>query len=161
MSRVYCFLRVHLLFLRAHFLFLRVHSPLCAYSDFDPNTIYFPSRPTVDARAALYTTAHRQAEDTRIQIRKQHAVSVKRGKWEKRSIELEEVGFFFFFVFRFVSVSYLRLTRRFHSFCVVCILHPLFLRFHSIRSKCRLNRSFLSFVSFDAFPSVILLLLHF
>jgi ribosome recycling factor len=48
-------------------------------------------RPTVEARTSLYTSAQRKAEDARVQIRKHHAASLKKGKFEKHSIELEEV----------------------------------------------------------------------
>jgi ribosome recycling factor len=60
----------------------------------EPALIY--TRPTVEARAALYTAAQRKAEEIRIQIRKQHQVSLKRGKYGKHSIELEEVCAFVF-----------------------------------------------------------------
>jgi ribosome recycling factor len=57
-----------------------------------PNTkVHVMNRPTVDARTALFTTAQRKAEDTRVQIRKLHQASLKRGKYVKHSIELEEV----------------------------------------------------------------------
>jgi len=45
----------------------------------------------VDARYALYAAAKRKAEEMRVQIRKQHSLSLKRGKFEKHSVELEEV----------------------------------------------------------------------
>lgn len=41
---------------------------------------------------ALVTGAHRKSEDVRVQIRKIHQASLKRGKYEKHSIELEEVS---------------------------------------------------------------------
>lgn len=50
------------------------------------------SRPTVEAKTALYTVAQRKAEETRVQIRKQHQASLKRGKYDKHSVELEEVS---------------------------------------------------------------------
>ncbi|KAF9465094.1 ribosome recycling factor domain-containing protein [Collybia nuda] len=57
----------------------------------DSRTIKIPiPKPTVEARSALYTAAHRKAEDIRVQIRKQYQTSVKRGKYAKHSIELEE-----------------------------------------------------------------------
>ncbi|KII91158.1 hypothetical protein PLICRDRAFT_105335 [Plicaturopsis crispa FD-325 SS-3] len=57
----------------------------------DARTLIVPvPKPTVDSRVALYNVAHRQAEETRVQIRKHHQASVKRGKYEKHSIELEE-----------------------------------------------------------------------
>lgn len=49
------------------------------------------NRPTVEARTALYTAARAKAEDTRVQVRKLHDASLKRGKYEKHSIEREEV----------------------------------------------------------------------
>jgi hypothetical protein len=49
------------------------------------------ARMTVDGRTALYTAAHRQAEDTRQQIRKHHQAAAKKGKWEKHSVEVTEV----------------------------------------------------------------------
>jgi ribosome recycling factor len=48
-------------------------------------------RPTVEARIALYTAAHRQSEDIRVQIRKIHQASIKRGKYPKHSPELAAV----------------------------------------------------------------------
>ncbi|KZT22720.1 ribosome recycling factor [Neolentinus lepideus HHB14362 ss-1] len=57
----------------------------------DSRTIRIPiPKPTVEARTALYTSAHRQAEDCRVQIRKHHAAALKKGKFGKRSKELEE-----------------------------------------------------------------------
>ena len=49
-------------------------------------------RPTVEARNTLVYTASRMAEDVRVQIRKHHQTSVKKGKYEKHSVELEEVS---------------------------------------------------------------------
>lgn len=46
----------------------------------------------MEARTALYTAAQRKAEDIRVQIRKQHQTSLKRGKYAKHSVELEEVS---------------------------------------------------------------------
>ena len=57
-----------------------------------------PKRPTVEARTALYITAQRQAEDTRVQIRKVQQASVKRGKFAKHSVELDEVILIIFFL---------------------------------------------------------------
>src|ERR1700727_838797 len=54
-------------------------------------------RPTVEARTALYITAQRQAEDTRVQIRKVQQASVKRGKFAKHSVEPDEVILIIFF----------------------------------------------------------------
>ncbi|KAG6831866.1 hypothetical protein H0H92_006983 [Tricholoma furcatifolium] len=57
----------------------------------DSRTIRIPlPKPTVEARLSLYTGAHRKAEEIRVQVRKQHQASLKRGKYEKHSIELEE-----------------------------------------------------------------------
>ncbi|KAG6873368.1 hypothetical protein C0995_016477 [Termitomyces sp. Mi166 len=57
----------------------------------DSRTIRIPMpKPTVDARLALYTTAQRKAEEIRVQVRKQHQASLKRGKYAKHSVELEE-----------------------------------------------------------------------
>ncbi|KAF4607804.1 hypothetical protein EYR40_000139 [Pleurotus pulmonarius] len=57
----------------------------------DDRTIKIPiPRPTVEARTALYTAATRQAEDSRVQLRKHLQASLKRGKFEKHSVELEE-----------------------------------------------------------------------
>ena len=49
------------------------------------------ARPTVETRNSLQTVAQREAESTRVQLRKHHQTSVKKGKFEKHSIELEEV----------------------------------------------------------------------
>ncbi|KAG5644358.1 hypothetical protein DXG03_008655 [Asterophora parasitica] len=57
----------------------------------DNRTIKIPfPKPTVEARLALYTGAQRKAEEIRVQVRKQHQASLKRGKYAKHSIELEE-----------------------------------------------------------------------
>ncbi|KAJ2936846.1 hypothetical protein H1R20_g265, partial [Candolleomyces eurysporus] len=47
-------------------------------------------RPTVEARHALYAAAKKKAEEIRVQVRKQHTTSLKRGKFEKHSVEIEE-----------------------------------------------------------------------
>ena len=39
----------------------------------------------------MYTSAKRKAEEIRVQIRNKHSASLKRGKYAKHSIELEEV----------------------------------------------------------------------
>lgn len=39
----------------------------------------------------LYASAKRKGEEIRVQIRNKHSASLKRGKYEKRSIEVEEV----------------------------------------------------------------------
>ena len=49
------------------------------------------SRPTLESRKELFGAAKRKAEEVRVQIRKHHSVSLKRGKYEKHSVELEEV----------------------------------------------------------------------
>ncbi|KAJ7275099.1 ribosome recycling factor domain-containing protein [Mycena rebaudengoi] len=57
----------------------------------DNRTIKIPiPKPTVESNMALVTGAHRKSEDVRVQIRKIHQASLKRGKYEKHSIELEE-----------------------------------------------------------------------
>ncbi|KAG9311511.1 ribosome recycling factor-domain-containing protein [Chiua virens] len=57
----------------------------------DSRTLKIPiPKPTVEARNALVSTASRMAEDVRVQIRKHHQASVKKGKYEKHSVELEE-----------------------------------------------------------------------
>ncbi|KAL1717043.1 ribosome recycling factor domain-containing protein [Schizophyllum commune] len=57
----------------------------------DVRTIKIPiPKPTVEARQRLHTEAQRKAEDTRVQLRKQMQTSVKKGKFEKHSVELEE-----------------------------------------------------------------------
>ncbi|KAF8906843.1 ribosome recycling factor domain-containing protein [Gymnopilus junonius] len=57
----------------------------------DSRTIKVPiPRPTIDARKELFAAAKRKAEEIRVQVRKHHATSLKRGKYEKHSIELEE-----------------------------------------------------------------------
>jgi hypothetical protein len=45
----------------------------------------------VDARLALAAAAQKQAEETRVQIRKLHQAAVKKGGYKKFSIELESV----------------------------------------------------------------------
>ncbi|KAG6865527.1 hypothetical protein C0991_001720 [Blastosporella zonata] len=57
----------------------------------DSRTIRIPMpKPTVEARLSLYTAAQRKAEEIRVQVRKQHQASLKRGKYEKHSVELEQ-----------------------------------------------------------------------
>ncbi|KAI0047737.1 ribosome recycling factor [Auriscalpium vulgare] len=57
----------------------------------DERTIKIPiPKPTVDARTTLYQTAARQAEEARVQIRRQQQASVKKGKFAKHSVEIEE-----------------------------------------------------------------------
>jgi len=57
----------------------------------DSRTIKIPiPKPTVESNTALVTAATRKAEDVRVQIRKLHQASLKRGNYKKHSIELEE-----------------------------------------------------------------------
>ncbi|KAG7091956.1 hypothetical protein E1B28_008345 [Marasmius oreades] len=57
----------------------------------DTRTIKIPiPKPTVEARLASVTAAQKQAEDSRVQIRKHHQASLKKGKYGKHSIELDE-----------------------------------------------------------------------
>ncbi|KAJ3729647.1 ribosome recycling factor domain-containing protein [Lentinula raphanica] len=64
---------------------------LSSFQKQDNRTLKIPvPKPTVEARKALFATAERQAEDTRIQIRRHHQASLKKGKYEKHSIEIEE-----------------------------------------------------------------------
>ncbi|KAG6887654.1 hypothetical protein C0992_011324 [Termitomyces sp. T32_za158] len=81
----------------------------------DARTIRIPMpKPTVDARLALYTTAQRKAEEIRVQVRKQHQASLKRGKYEKHSVELEEVSMnLFFFVLNSHFQQFQKLTDRY------------------------------------------------
>ncbi|RDX54660.1 ribosome recycling factor [Lentinus brumalis] len=52
----------------------------------DSRTIKVPiPKPTVETRNALYTTASRQAEDVRVQMRKLHAALLKKADVDKRS----------------------------------------------------------------------------
>lgn len=46
-------------------------------------------KPTLGAKSSVVTAAGKKAEDARVQYRKLHQASVKKGKYEKRSIELE------------------------------------------------------------------------
>ncbi|KAJ7232979.1 ribosome recycling factor domain-containing protein, partial [Mycena haematopus] len=57
----------------------------------DSRTIKIPiPKPTVESNTAMVTAASRQAEDVRVQIRKLHQASLKRGNYKKHSIEIEE-----------------------------------------------------------------------
>ncbi|CAA7263248.1 unnamed protein product [Cyclocybe aegerita] len=57
----------------------------------DSRTIKVPiPKPTVEARKELFAAAKRKAEEIRVQVRKHHAASLKRGKYEKHSVELDE-----------------------------------------------------------------------
>ncbi|KAN0127224.1 Ribosome recycling factor domain containing protein [Lactarius tabidus] len=58
----------------------------------DERTLRIPiPKPTVEARHAAYSTASKQAENARVQIRRHHQAGVKRGKYSKHSIEYEEL----------------------------------------------------------------------
>ncbi|KAJ4468753.1 ribosome recycling factor domain-containing protein [Lentinula aciculospora] len=64
---------------------------LSSFQKHDNRTLKIPvPKPTVEARKALFAAAERQAEDTRVQIRRHHQASLKKGKYEKHSIELDE-----------------------------------------------------------------------
>ncbi|KAL0578873.1 hypothetical protein V5O48_003106 [Marasmius crinis-equi] len=57
----------------------------------DNRTIKVPiPKPTVEARQTLVKAAQMQAEDSRVQIRKHHQASLKKGKYERTSVEFEE-----------------------------------------------------------------------
>ncbi|KAL4073392.1 ribosome recycling factor domain-containing protein [Scleroderma citrinum] len=57
----------------------------------DSRTIRIPiPKPTVEARTALVASAQRLAEDARVQIRRIHQASVKKGRFQKHSVELDE-----------------------------------------------------------------------
>ncbi|TFK21728.1 ribosome recycling factor [Coprinopsis marcescibilis] len=57
----------------------------------DSLTIKVPiPKPTIEARHDLYNGAKKKAEEIRMQVRKQHTLSLKRGKFEKHSVEIEE-----------------------------------------------------------------------
>ncbi|KAK0215427.1 hypothetical protein IW262DRAFT_1299695 [Armillaria fumosa] len=56
----------------------------------DTRTLRIPvPKPTLDAKPSVATAPGKNAEDTWVQFRKLHQESVKKGKYEKRSIELE------------------------------------------------------------------------
>ncbi|KAK0191871.1 ribosome recycling factor domain-containing protein [Armillaria mellea] len=56
----------------------------------DTRTLRIPvPKPTLDAKSSVVTAAGKKAEDARVQCRKLHQASVKKGKYERRSIELE------------------------------------------------------------------------
>ena len=63
--------------------------PVCQPFHLHPDLLHV--RPTVEARQALIASAHGQAEDARVQIRKTFQASVKRGKYKKHSESLDEV----------------------------------------------------------------------
>ncbi len=48
-------------------------------------------KPTLDAKSSVVAAAGKKAEEARVQCRKLHQTSVKKGKYEKRSVELEVV----------------------------------------------------------------------
>lgn len=48
----------------------------------------------MEARLAAYSNASKLAEDARVQIRRQHQSSVKKGKYSRHSSEHQEVGAF-------------------------------------------------------------------
>jgi ribosome recycling factor len=52
---------------------------------------YPSSRLTVEARLAAYSNASKLAEEARVQIRRQHQASVKKGKYSRHSTEHHEV----------------------------------------------------------------------
>ncbi|KAJ7660051.1 ribosome recycling factor domain-containing protein [Mycena rosella] len=57
----------------------------------DSRTIKIPiPKPTVESNEALVMVSHRKSEDVRVQIRKLHQASLKRGNYKKHSVELEE-----------------------------------------------------------------------
>ena len=60
-------------------------------------------RTTLEAKRQVYMTAKRKGEEIRVQIRNKHSVSLKRGKYEKHSIELEEV-YIHFLIWHFLDV---------------------------------------------------------
>ena len=87
-------------------------------------------RPTIDNRRELFAAAKRKAEDIRVQIRKHHAASLKRGGYQKHSVELEEVSlnscpfglltscyFFFFSSSRNLLIDMSRTSTRFSQIC--------------------------------------------
>ncbi|KAK0490403.1 ribosome recycling factor [Armillaria novae-zelandiae] len=56
----------------------------------DTRTLRIPvPKPTLDAKSSVVTAAGKKAEEARVQCRKLHQTSVKKGKYEKRSVELE------------------------------------------------------------------------
>ncbi|KAK0183822.1 ribosome recycling factor domain-containing protein [Armillaria mellea] len=46
-------------------------------------------KPTLDAKSSVVAAAGKKAEEARVQCRKLHQTSVKNGKYEKRSVDLE------------------------------------------------------------------------
>jgi hypothetical protein len=70
----------------------------------------------VDARLALAAAAQKQAEETRVQIRKLHQAAVKKGGYKKFSIELESVRLLFSPLPPF-SLRFLRVVLLAESLC--------------------------------------------
>ncbi|KAI0280387.1 ribosome recycling factor domain-containing protein [Russula aff. rugulosa BPL654] len=57
----------------------------------DERTLRIPiPKPTVEARQAAYSNASKLAEDARVQIRRQHQASLKKGKYPRHSTEYHE-----------------------------------------------------------------------
>ncbi|KAN0111690.1 Ribosome recycling factor domain containing protein [Russula decolorans] len=57
----------------------------------DERTLRVPiPKPTVEARLAAYSSASMLAEDARVQIRRQHQASLKKGKYSRHSSEYHE-----------------------------------------------------------------------
>ncbi len=52
------------------------------------------SRPTVESRLTAYSNASKLAENVRVQIRRQHQASIKKGKYSRHSTEHHEVSAF-------------------------------------------------------------------
>lgn len=56
----------------------------------DARTLRIPvPKPTLDAKSSVVAAAGKKAEEARVQCRKWHQVSVRKGKYDKRSVELE------------------------------------------------------------------------
>jgi len=57
----------------------------------DERTLRIPiPKPTVEARQVAYSNASKLAEDARVQIRRQHQASLKKGKYSRHSTEYHE-----------------------------------------------------------------------
>ena len=56
------------------------------------NLTFSTTRPTVETRNALYTTASRQAEDVRVQLRKLHQALLKKADVSKHSADFSTVS---------------------------------------------------------------------
>ena len=77
-------------------------------------------RPTVETRNALYTTASRQAEDVRVQLRKLHQALLKKANISKHSADFSTVRPLFSIPSRFphltaIVIQYQALSDRFTS----------------------------------------------